>query len=428
MKRAFAHCDVNTCYTSCERVFNPKLEGKPVVVLSNNDGCAISVSSEAKALGIRMTAPWYQIKDIATQHGVIVLSSNYTLYGELSQRFMDILGDFVSPDEQEVYSIDESFLDLTAFQQLYDLNAYAHLIRNRVRKWIGLPICIGIGSTKTLAKLADFWAKKHPQFSGVCNINDMSEAVLMRRMARTEVGEVWGIGRRSARKLHDMGIHTIEDLVRADQQMLQKRFGVNLGRTIRELNGIVCHELTTITSPKQQIVSSRSFGNLITELEPIKSEMRYFVSQAVTKLRKDRSVCGLVGVFLMTNRHRTQDRQYHKSTYIRLPYPTDDLYTINHAAMCGIEQLFKIDFNFKKAGVCLMALQPASMTTQDLFAGGACEDRRERLNVTLAEMKGRFGPLIAQIGNVQAGSKARMRREHKSPDYLTNWHELPLLY
>ncbi len=252
--RSIALIDVNNFYVSCERVFNPKLIGKPVVVLSNNDGCAVARSNEAKALGIPMGAPWFKCKDLVKQHGIFALSSNYALYADMSNRVMTILRDF-SPD-QEVYSIDESFLDVTAFNRR-DLMDYGQQMRSRILQWTGLPVCVGIGATKTLAKLANHCAKKRPEFNGVCNFNTLSKDTLSQILSEIEVGEVWGVGRKLAPRLNALGIHNVLQLQQANPKRLRQQFSVVMEKTIRELNGTVCIEIEEIPPPKKQILRSR---------------------------------------------------------------------------------------------------------------------------------------------------------------------------
>jgi len=266
MNQVYALVDVNNCYVSCERVFNPKLKDKPVVVLSNNDGCVVSRSSETKALGVRMAGPWYQFKDLARQHGIIALSSNYALYGEMSNRFMGILGDFVTPAEQEIYSIDECFLELTQYQNLFNLTKYAQQMRQRVKQWIGLPVCVGIGATKTQAKLANYWAKSRPDFNGVCNWLEIDPEIKTAWMEQTEAREVWGVGGKHAEALGKMGIKSIADLVKANPMQIKKHFSIVLARTVMELQGISCLTLETQAAVKQQIISSRTFGTRISQL------------------------------------------------------------------------------------------------------------------------------------------------------------------
>ncbi|MBC7751697.1 MAG: Y-family DNA polymerase [Candidatus Saccharibacteria bacterium] len=428
MSRAIALVDVNNCYVSCERVFNPKLIGKPVVVLSNNDGCAVARSAEVKALGIKMGVPWFQIKDLAKQHGIIALSSNYTLYAEMSNRFMSILGDYVTPDEREIYSIDECFLDLTTYQRLFDLTSYTQDMRQRINKWIGLPVSVGIGTTKTQAKLMNHWAKKFPQFNGVCNILEMDAPTIHRRMQKTPVNEVWGIGRQQTKALAAMGIVTVADLTASDPHVMQKRFSVVMGRTIQELQGIVCYELEPLQPTRKQIVSSRSFGELITTIEPLRQAICHYVRNAVTKLRADGSVCSLISVYIRTNHFREQDPQYYKSVSIRLHTPTDDLLLLNALATQALQEIFKAGFNYKKAGVMLSDLKPANQVTQDLFGNAVTDEKRERLIHAIEAVVERFGKSHINLGTVKKVIPDwEMKTANRSPNYLTSWEDLPLV-
>jgi len=254
--KSIALIDVNNFYVSCERVFNPKLENKPVVVLSNNDGCAISRSNEAKELGIKMGTPWFKFKEFAKQENVTALSSNYTLYLDMSHRVMTLLSKF-SPD-QEIYSVDESFLDLSSFKSK-DLIKYGQQIKTKIKQWTGLPVSIGIGSTKTLSKLANHIAKKNPSFKGVCNLNVMDEDTLETWMSHFPVTDVWGVGRSLAPKLNQLGIMSILDLKHADPDYIRQQFSIVLEKTVRELNGVMCIELKDIEEPNKEIIVSPFF-------------------------------------------------------------------------------------------------------------------------------------------------------------------------
>lgn len=266
--------DCNNFYVSCERMFNPRLEGKPVVVLSNNDGVAVARSNEVKALGIKMGEPWFKMEKIARQHGIVALSSNYSLYGDLSARVMSILSTF-SP-RQEIYSIDECFLDLDGFDP-YSLTAYGQTIRQAVKRNVGIPVCVGIADTKTLAKLANHCAKKGLAGSdGVCDFGQLDEQQRQTLFASLPVGEIWGVGRRITERLVAMNITTVEDLRAASLEMIRSQFSVVLVRTVNELNGIPCIELEDAGTPRQQIMVSRSFGATITGLEDLAESVAYF--------------------------------------------------------------------------------------------------------------------------------------------------------
>lgn len=297
--RSIALIDVNNFYVSCERVFNPKLEGRPVVVLSNNDGCAVARSNEVKALGVRMGQPWFQLKDLAKKHGIIAYSSNYALYADMSNRVMDILAMF-SP-HQEIYSIDECFLDLTGFKTK-NLAPYGQHIRQTIKQWTGLPVCVGIGSTKTLAKLANHMAKKNPEWNGVCDFNSLSFQQQADWFQRTGVGEIWSIGKRLAPRLQEIGIKTVLDLKTASPSQMRARFSVVMEKTIREINGTACIELEEINPSRKQIISSRSFGIPVSDLASLEESVTLYISRAAEKLRRQQSCAGSVHVSIRTSR------------------------------------------------------------------------------------------------------------------------------
>ena len=289
----FALVDVNNFYVSCERAFNPRLQNIPVVVLSNNDGCAVARSNEVKALGVKMGAPWFQLKDLASQHGIVALSSNYTLYGDMSNRVVSVLREF-SPDI-EVYSIDESFLRVESLVHLHgSTTAMGQKMRQRIRRWTGLPVCAGFGETKTLAKFANHLAKKNPVFDGVCDLSSMTDAERKGWMAKIEVGEVWGVGRRIAARLQTMGVRTVLDLATMDLKVLRIQFGVVMERTASELRGVSCLELEELADPKQQIMASRSFGSIVYEMAEISEAVSWHIDRAAEKLRSQGSVAGAV--------------------------------------------------------------------------------------------------------------------------------------
>ncbi|MEO6423421.1 MAG: Y-family DNA polymerase, partial [Candidatus Nitrotoga sp.] len=298
--------DVNNFYVSAERVFNPRLEGVPVVVLSNNDGCVVARSAEVKALGIPMGEPWFKLKNMARKHGIIALSSNYALYADMSNRVMSVLSDF-SP-RQEVYSIDECFLDMEGMAG--NQTRYSQSMRQRIKQWIGVPVCVGVASTKTLAKLANHVAKKRPQYESVCNFGDMPSAELDTILASIEVGEVWGIGCKLNSHLQQGGIHNVQQLRDFDVTRLRKRFGVVMERTVRELRGESCLEMVDVAPAKQQIISSRSFGHYVTELSELEEAVSTYMSRAAEKLRCQNSVAATVYVHIRTNPHKEGEPQY----------------------------------------------------------------------------------------------------------------------
>ena len=357
--------DCNNFYVSCERMFNPKLEGKPVVVLSNNDGCAVARSNEVKALGIKMGEPWFKMEKIAKQHGIIAYSSNYTLYGDLSARVMSILSTF-SP-RQEIYSIDECFLDLDGFDP-QTLMAYGQKIRQAVKSNVGIPVCVGIADTKTLAKLANHCAKKGlAGENGVCDFGRLDELQRSTLFANIPVGEVWGVGRRITEKLLTMNIETVEDLRRADHEYIRQQFSIVLERTVKELNGIPCIELEEAGTPRQQIMVSRSFGSMVTEFDDLAESVSYFATKAAEKLRHDGSVAASVCVYIRTNPFKEKEPQYQRSMIVPLSQPTDDTMTLVRAATTGLKAIYRSGYRYKKTGVLLMGLQGKGTVQASLF-------------------------------------------------------------
>lgn len=335
MQRAIALVDCNNFYVSCERLFQPKLEGKPVVVLSNNDGCVVSRSQEVKDIGIKMGTPWFQLRDIARQYGIVSFSSNYTLYADLSNRVMSLLSKF-SPD-QEVYSIDESFLDLTGIPGRHD--DYGRQMRAATRRCVGIPVCVGIALSKTLSKLANHVAKKQPMYRGVCDFNAVTAAELDALLAGIEVSEVWGVGQRITARLQTMGIHTVLDLKCAPAKCIRTEFGVVTERTAAELNGECCLELEDVTSPRQQIICSRSFGSPVSNLPDLEQAVIAYVSRAAEKLRSEQSIAGGIQIYICANPHREREPQYRQSILMPLSSPTDDTRLLCHAALsCCIDR------------------------------------------------------------------------------------------
>lgn len=422
MNRSIALIDVNNFYVSCERVFNPKLKEKPIVVLSNNDGCAISRSNEAKALGIKMGEPWFKCQEIANQFGIIGLSSNYALYADMSNRVMTILREF-SPD-QEIYSIDESFLDLTAFKSK-DLTAYGQTMRKRILNWTGLPVCVGIGSTKTLAKLANHCAKKQTQFNGVCNFNVMHHEELNTLLSKLDVGEVWGIGRKIAPKLQALGINTVLDLKNANPQRLKQLFSVIMEKTIQELNGIVCIDLEEIIPPKKQIVSSRSFGHAISDFNGLAESITLYMSRAAEKLRKQKSFAGSIHVYIRTSPFKPTDPFYSNGLTIPLPSPTDDTRQLVNIALWALKQIYKPNHNYAKAGVMVSELVASEGIQNGLFSSVKTNPKSEVLMKTMDSINLKMGRESIKLASEGFKRPWKMKQGNKSPNYTTQWSEIP---
>lgn len=416
--------DCNNFYVSCERVFNPKLEGKPVVVLSNNDGCAVARSNEVKALGVKMGEPWFKLEKLAKQHGIIALSSNYTLYADLSARVMSILATF-SP-KQEVYSIDECFLDLDGFAP-DTLADYCQTIRKTIKRNVGIPVCVGIADTKTLAKLANHCAKKGlAGNNGVCDFGRLAEVERSRLFARIPVGEVWGIGRKISEKLLTMGIQTVEELRIANPNKIRQQFSVVAERTVKELNGIPCIELEDVDTPRQQIMVSRSFGQEVSSLGDLSESVAYFATRAAEKLRKDGSVAASVCVFIQTNPFKEKAPQYQRSIVVPMVQPADDTVALVNAATQGLSEIYRMGFGYKKSGVLLMGLQPKGTIQATLFDNQAEQAKSAKLMKVMDSINRNMGHGSLTIAASGIQQRWAMRRDRKSPNYTTEWDELPI--
>ena len=419
-KRAIALIDVNNFYVSCERVFNPKLRSKPVVVLSNNDGCAVARSNEVKALGVSMGAPWFKMKELAKQHGIIALSSNYGLYADMSNRVMSILRQF-SPD-QEVYSIDESFLDLSNFKNQNHIK-YGQTMRKRILLWTGLPVCVGIGSTKTLAKLANHCAKKQPHFNGVCDFNTLTTNALNNLLSKIDVGEVWGVGRKLAPRLEALGIKSVLDLKQANADRLRRQFSVMMQKTIHELNGIVCIELEDIAPPKKQILSSRSFGVPVRDFNSLAESITLYMSRAAEKLRRQQDFAGSVYVYIRTSSFKLDDPFYSNGMTIPLPSPTDDTRQLVSVVLWALKRLYKPNYNYAKAGVMLSDLVPAEGVQIDLFSPMQQTLKTNKLMMTMDSINRKIGKEAIKLASEGFKRPWKMKQENKSPSFTTKWSD-----
>jgi DNA polymerase V len=417
--RAIALIDCNNFYVSCERLFQPGLEGKPVVVLSNNDGCVVSRSQEVKDLGLKMAAPWFQLKDLAKRHGIIAFSSNYTLYADLSNRVMRLLSQW-SPD-QEVYSIDECFLDLTG---MADLTQYAQTIRSTIKQCVGIPVCIGIAPSKTLAKLANHVAKKQKHYDSVCDFNAMTARELDTLLAQIEVGEVWGVGRRSTSRLQGMGIVTVLELKRSSAKRVRAEFGVVMERIVAELNGVACLELDDVTPPRQQIICSRSFGMPVTLLADLEQAVIAYTSRAAEKLRDQHSLAGGIQVYIRTNPHKEKDPQYQQAMLLHLFEPTDDTRLLCRAALSGLQQVYRSGYAYQKAGVMLTEIIAAAARPRTLFDDVAAQQKSAALMETLDHINRRMGSGTVQLLGEGVRKIWAMRRGNVSQRYTTEWGEL----
>ena len=432
----YALVDGNNFYVSCERVFRPSLIGRPTVVLSNNDGCCIARSNEAKALGIKMGAPWFKVKHLEESAGLVALSANFALYGDLSDRMMSLAAG-LGPS-QEIYSIDESFIGLEGVRG--DLVERAHKIRSRILQWVGIPCGIGIGATKTLAKLANHIAKTAERKPGiypdhlamVCNLSGLSAHEREAVFTATEVGEVWGIGRRISKQLVDGGIKTVQDLVRMDAATVRRGWSVVLERTVRELQGTPCIGLDDAPAAKKEVACTRSFGHPVTDLASLTEAVTAFSSRAAEKIRKQHSLASVVLVFVRTSPFR-KDEQYSRSICIPLRRPTSDTGAIVNAAVLGLQAIYRDGFKYAKAGVMLMDLQPDGVVQGelDLEDGDSLVDiaDKARLMTALDTINARYGRGTMTMASAGVEGKQKtwvMRQERMTPRYTTCLADLPI--
>ncbi|MFI4938638.1 MAG: Y-family DNA polymerase [Candidatus Berkiellales bacterium] len=418
----FVIIDCNNFYVSCERVFNPKLNGKPVVVLSNNDGCVVARSNEAKALGFKMGDPIFQRKALVQQHQVRVLSSNYRLYGDMSHRVMASLKNF-SPDYEE-YSIDEMFLLLQGFEQ-WDLNKYGKEIKQKVWQSTYIPVSVGIGPTKTLAKAANFFAKRQPLFEGVCVLDDLDRTLV--KLAEIPIRDVWGVGGALEKKLKLLGMMTAQDLAECDLKFIRSKFNVVLARTALELRGVSCLGLEAI-APRKSIVVSRSFGQTIMAYQDLREAVANFASKAAEKLRQQHSFASAITVFIRTNCFSQRDPQYSNSICMKLPKETANTAWILKVAIQGLKEIFKEGFRYKKAGVMLLDIIPDHIRQGDLFI-----DHNEMNNIALMEImdeiNDKYGSQTVQFSVCGLKKKAwKMCQARVSPQYTTQWSDILVVY
>jgi DNA polymerase V len=433
----FALVDVNNMYVSCERVFRPSLNGRPVVVLSNNDGACIARSNEAKDLGVRMAQPWFEVRHLERQAGLIALSANFELYGDMSSRMMSLAAE-VAP-RQEIYSIDECFLDFDGVPG--ERVATGRELRGKVLTWTGLPTSIGFGATKTLAKLANHVAKTADRKPGsyprelaqVCDFGDMTAEQLEAVMRATEVSAVWGIGRKTAPRLNEGGIRSVFDLVRADATTLRRQFSVVIEKTILELRGTPCLEVNDAPEPNQQIMCSRSFGAPVTDLPELIEVVSQFSSQVARKLRDQGSVAGAVHVFIATSAYRKKDRQHSPSATLPLSRPSADTRVLISTAVRALRGVYRAGFNYVKAGVMLTDLKPQAQSgaTLDLFGPDEEADPPQRsradLMSALDALNQRFGRnavAVASATRRDGPSAHASRQERRSPRYTTRLGEI----
>lgn len=429
----FALIDGNNFYVSCERVFRPDLIGRPVVTLSNNDGCAISRSNEAKAIGVKMGQPWFEFRHLEKEAGLVALSANFALYGDMSNRMMSVAAD-LGPT-QEIYSIDESFIGMHGVGG--DLAKRTHEVQARILKWTGIPCGVGIGSTKTRAKLANHIAKTAERKPGsypselatVCHLESLPQSDVDAMMAVTDVGEVWGVGRQLSKQLKALGICSVLDLTRLSTSMVRKRWNVVLERTVRELQGEPCISLDEAPPPKQQIACTRSFGQPISTLPPLVQAVSDFASRAAEKLREQNSVAGELLVFAHTSPFR-EGPQFSRQTVVKMRRPTADTRLLVEAASNGITSIYCPGYQLIKAGVMLLDIMPATVRQGELDFGDVDSPSKAKLMETMDVLNQRFGRGavgIASAGLPMSHRVWTMKQERLSPHYTTRWTDLPIV-
>lgn len=410
--------DANNFYVSCERVFQPHLEGKAVGVMSNNDGCVIARSAEMKALEIPMGTPAFKLEGLRQRGDIHLLSSNYELYGDMSARLAQLLRD-ACPDIAP-YSIDEMFIYLDGLSER-QCHALGETLRRRIRRCLGLPVCIGLATTHTLAKLANHAAKKQPHLQGVCLLNG-KDATTKALLAQTPVSEVWGVGRRLAERLAIGGIHTAWDLRESDTKQLRKRFSVVLARTALELRGTSCLHMNALDQPRQRIMTSRSFGQPTGVKTEVHDALRRHAQRSAEKLRQQHSLARSVMLFLNTNRHRRDQPQYFPHALIPLPTPSDDTRVILDAVRQGLEQIYRPRYRFMKAGVMLLDLVDAQQHQLSLLNAPA--HHHPRLMATVDAINQRMGQGTIRFGMTDDDAPWQLRCAHRSNRFTTRWDEL----
>ncbi|KCY45458.1 impB/mucB/samB family protein [Acinetobacter baumannii 1571545] len=414
-------------YVSCERVFEPSLNDRPVIVLSNNDGCAVARSNESKALGIKMGVPLFQIKDIVQKHNVLVLSSNYALYAEMSRRFHKILASYVTDEEVEPYSIDECFVDFSAYEKNFDLEKVGQQMRQQIWKWLGLPVCVGIGRSKTEAKIANHIAKKNPSFNSVCDLVNMDPCNKEYYFAQIDVSEVWGVGRKHSKKLQAMGINAVLDLACAEPREMQKRFSIVMARTIYELQGISCIEIEHTPPSKKQIVASRSFGTKVTELNDLKEAISMYAQDACKRLRDEELLCGCMIAFVQSNPFDPNVPFYNKSITGSFSEPTDCAIDFVKAATRLVSEIYKEGIKYKKCGVILTGLEAKSGHTYDLLTDFEHIEKKECLMQAMDSIHSKFGKKKLGVGPCFLPNRNWSMSRDKLSRNPFRWDELPLI-
>ena len=414
----YALIDCNSCYASCEQVFRPDLRNKAVVVLSNNDGCIIARTKEAKAIGIPDLEPYFKLKPFLQKHNVAVFSANFSLYGDISWRVMETLRYF-SP-KTEVYSIDEMFVDLTGEQEL--LKSLGREIKNRVWKHVRMPVGVGIAPTKTLAKLANRAAKEISKTAGVCVLDEAEKWQWLQK--HWPVNKIWGVGSGFAKRLNRLGIYTIYDLAQASPKFIRKHANVNLERIVEELNGKPCFQFEGVPQPKKQIYITRSFAEKARTLSTLQNHISRYVSAAAEKLRAQSCKTTSMTVFVQCSPF---DEHYDSNTVtVELEYPTNDSRVLIQQAKRMMSSLFRAGYRYQRCGVGLLEIIDETFLQDDLFTSGQSVKSEKLMNVT-DDINKKYGRDVAVFGAEGLSGKWSMRQNYLSPQYTTKWRDLPIV-
>ena len=417
----FALADCNNFFASCERVFRPELQGKPVIVLSNNDGCAVARSNEAKALGIKMGAPYFKIRHIVEKHNVAVFSGNMALYGDMSQRVRWVLEDYAP--SIEVYSIDEAFLDLRGLQGI-DFDAYAKMISSECWRLTSIPVSVGIAPTKTLAKIASKLCKQYPKLRGGCYMHRPQD--IEKVLRKYPIEDVWGIGRRSAPKLHSIGVKTAYDFTQLPENAVRKMFALPGVRTWRELRGEPCIEFEDGFEAKQSICVSRSFSQEISNVDELCEQIANFASSMSEKLRQQHSVACEMNVFAYTNRFKEDAPQTYGTQLVHFEHPANDQRTIVSAAVAAMREVFKPGYGYKKAGVVATHILSASEVVHSLFEDTTALEKEQKITSAVDVINAAFGKGTIKLA-AQGSGRIKSSSEKQSPHYTTLWSDIPLV-
>lgn len=424
-RRVILHTDVNSAYASMERVFNPKLRDRPVCILSNNDGCIVALTKDAKALGIKRGTPYFKVRDLCEKHDVAVLSSNYELYDAMSSRFHKIVAGF--GPVHEAYSIDEAFLDLTGVET-ESFTELGRALKARLWKWIGLPVCVGIAPTKTLAKLCDHFAKTYPVYGGVVNWFDLSPERRKKALSITPIGEVWGIGRKTEEKLLREGIENVWQFSQADVFTLRRRYGVVLERTLREIQGVSCLPVESVPKPKEQILRSRSFSHATNDRSVLLSSVSTHMTEVARQLRREKAEAKKAGVFFLTSPFKENEPWHAAEPVTELTLPTSDTMRLVEVACRLVEAHWRPGFRYCKAGAFVTDLIPegSCSVTGSLFdlPDEERDATRRRLMECLDDLTRRFGKGAWKIGSSGLADGWQMKRDRLTPAYLTRWADI----